>query len=285
MGTTMHNRTNNLRWLAATLLAALPGMALAGQFPLWEAGAGLALINFPDYRGSDERNNYALPVPYVVYRGEVLQVDRQKVRGLFFKSDSAELDFSLNGSVPVKSDSNRARKGMPNLDPTLEAGPSLNFFLHRSQDQRFNLDLRLPLRAVYAIDLPHARHTGWLFHPQLNLDLLNVGPGRGWNLGFAAGPLFADQRYHRYFYTVEPAYATAERPAYAARGGYAGTQLVAAVSKRFPNFWFGAFVKADTLRGAAFADSPLVKTKQSMVGGFAISWIFSQSGTIVEARE
>jgi hypothetical protein len=29
--------------------------ARAGEFPLWEAGAGIAGIDFPDYRGSDER--------------------------------------------------------------------------------------------------------------------------------------------------------------------------------------------------------------------------------------
>jgi len=45
------------------------------------------------------------------------------VRGLFFKSDNAELDVSLNGSVPVKSSENRARQGMPDLEPTLEIGP------------------------------------------------------------------------------------------------------------------------------------------------------------------
>ena len=111
----------------------------AGDAPLWEAGVGAAVIDFPDYRGSDERQTYVLPVPYVVYRGRFLKVDRENVRGLFFKSDKAELDVSLNGSVPVKSSDNRAREGMPDLEPTLEIGPSLNLFLLHSDAKKQTL--------------------------------------------------------------------------------------------------------------------------------------------------
>ena len=93
-------------------LAILAHYAAADSFPLWEAGAGVSLIQFPDYRGSDERQLYALPIPYFVYRGDFLKVDRQKIRGLFFTRDWAELDFSLSGSVPVKSSKNDARRGM-----------------------------------------------------------------------------------------------------------------------------------------------------------------------------
>jgi outer membrane scaffolding protein for murein synthesis (MipA/OmpV family) len=263
----------------------LPMNTWAGQFPVWEAGAGIAVINFPDYRGSDERQTYLLPIPYIVYRGEVLKVDRQQVRGLFFKSDKVELDVSVNGSVPVKSQDNRARQGMPDLDPTLEIGPSLNFLLHRSSDKKFKLNMGLPIRAVIASDFSHVRHAGWMFQPNLNIDFLNVLGADGWNFGIVAGPMFSDRRYHQYIYGVDPAYATAERPAYSSRGGYAGSQLLAALRKRYPGFWVGGFVKWDNLNGAVFADSPLVKTKQYLTAGFAVSWIFSRSKTTVEADD
>ena len=270
----------------ALLLAAClaPWLALAEQLPLWEAGAGVAAINFPDYRGSDERQSYLLPVPYFVYRGDFLQVDDQRVRGLFFKSDWGEMDVSINGSVPVKSSNNDARRGMPDLDPTLEIGPSLNFFLHRSDDRKVKLDLRLPLRAVIATDLHQAKHVGWIFQPNLNIDVRDVLGNDGWNLGLLAGPVFADRRYHRYLYSVDPAFATAERPAYNAAGGYAGSQFVAALSKRFPAFWVGGFMKWDTLQGAVFADSPLVRTRQYFTAGFAVAWVFARSTTRVETN-
>ena len=272
---------NSIRCATLSLLA-LSGISVCGyarDVPLWEAGAGVAAIDFPDYRGSDEKRAYVLPVPYIVYRGDFLKVDRDNVRGLFFKNDKAELDVSLNGSVPVKSSRNRARQGMPDLDPTLEIGPSLNLFLLHSEPQKTYLDLRLPLRPV--IDI-HAKYHGYVFQPQLNLDVRDVGGHAGWNLGIAAGPIFADQRYHQYFYGVDAAYATATRPAYRARGGYAGTQFISALSKRFPHYWVGGFVKWDSLHGAVFEDSPLLKRKQNFSAGFAVSWIFSESKTQVQ---
>jgi len=269
-----------LGWSAILLLALglMPLGCHAGEVPLWEAGAGVAVIDFPAYRGSDERRAYVLPIPYVVYHGEFLKVDREKVRGLFLKSDKAELDVGLNGSVPVKSADNWARQGMPDLDPTLEVGPSLNVFLLRSEAKGIHLDLRLPLRPV--IDI-RAKYLGYVFQPQLNLDVRDFAGNAGWNLGVAAGPIFADQRYHQHFYGVDPAYATAARPAYAARGGYAGSQFIAALSKRFPHSWVGGFVKWDTLHGAVVEDSPLVKRKQNFTAGVAVSWIFAESKILV----
>ena len=41
-------------------------------------------------------------------------------------------------------------------------------------------------------------------------------------------------------------------------------------------------MKLDTLHGAAFEDSPLVRNKQYATVGFAITWIFAQSLTKVE---
>lgn len=263
-------------------LGLIPLRSHARDVPLWEAGAGVAVLDFPDYRGADERHTYVLPVPYLVYRGEFLKVDRQKIRGLFYKSEKAELDVSLNGSVPVKSADNRARQDMADLDPTLEIGPSLNLFLLHSESNKAHLDLRLPVRPAFDIN---ARYLGYVFQPQLNLDVRDLGGNAGWNLGLAAGPIFADQRYHQHFYGVGLADATATRPAYTARGGYAGSQIISALSKRYSHYWVGGFVKWDTLQGAVFEESPLVKSKQNFTAGFAISWVFAESKiTVLEER-
>jgi outer membrane scaffolding protein for murein synthesis (MipA/OmpV family) len=263
--------------VAGTLLAAT---ANGDVLPLWELGAGAGVVDFPDYRGASERRTYALPIPYVVYRGDILQIDRQKVRGLLARTGRLELDMSVNGSVPVKSGSAQARSGMPDLDPTLELGPALNVALLRAP--RYSLELRLPVRAVVASDFRSASDRGILAQPTLNLDLVLDG---SWKLGLLAGPLFATRRYHEYFYSVAPQYATPDRPAYAAPGGYSGAQALVAFSRRFKNLWLGGFVKVDALQGAAFEDSPLVKRKQGWAAGFGVSWIFARSTRTVEARE
>jgi outer membrane scaffolding protein for murein synthesis (MipA/OmpV family) len=259
--------------------------ARAELLPLWEGGAGVGVINFPDYRGSDERQIYVLPVPYLVYHGEVLKVDRESLRGRLFRRDNVILDISLNGSVPVKSGENKAREGMPDLDPSVEIGPALNITLGRSDNGKFKLDFRLPVRAVIASDFSHVTHVGWITQPNLSVDVVDPFGFSGWKLGLVAGPLFADQRYHNYFYGVADAFATPERPAYEAPGGYSGSQFITALSKRYPNFWVGGFLKWDTLQGAVFENSPLVKRKEFFTGGFAVSWIFSESKTLVDVKD
>jgi outer membrane protein len=264
--------------LAAASL--LPLRAHAADKPLWELGIGAAPVSMQDYRGSDQRHSYLLPLPYVVYRGDILQIDRQKVRGLLYKSERVEFDISLNGSVPVKSDKNTARQGMPDLDPTLEIGPQLDLLLSRAQARE--LTLKLPLRQVLAMDGVHPHREGVIFSPTLNLDLK---PGKDWNLGLAGGPIYASKQYHDYFYTVAPQYVTPTRPAYEARAGYSGTQFLGTVSRRFAHYWVGAFVRADYLKGAVFEDSPLVKRDYALSAGFGIAWVLGESKTRVTADE
>ena len=260
-------------------------VAGSAELPLWEAGAGAAVIDFPDYRGADERRVLALPFPYVVYRGELLQADREGLRGRFFRNDRVDLHLSVNGSIPVDSSDNAARQGMPDLDPTLEIGPRLDLKLARKPNRGIEVTLRLPVRTVIASDFAHSKNIGWVFQPQLNVDFRGIWPGEGWNLGLAAGPLYGDKRYHNYFYGVAPEFATQQRPAFNAEGGYSGSHILGAASKRFRSFWVGGFVRLDTLAGATFEASPLVRQNESFAAGFAIAWILGRSQTMVEADE
>ena len=75
--------------------------AAARDEPLWEAGAGVAGLRFPHYRGSEQTRNYALPAPYFVYRGDFLKADRYGLRGVFLKSERVDLNLSLGASPPV----------------------------------------------------------------------------------------------------------------------------------------------------------------------------------------
>ena len=241
---------------------------------------GIGVATLPHYRGSDQSRTWVLPLPYLVYRGESLKVDDRRLRRVF--SDKVALEFSLSGSPPAKD--NDARRGMPDLDATLELGPSLNIALFRSENRTEKLELRLPVRTVFSSDFSHVRQAGWVFQPNLSLDFKNVLGNRGWNLGLQGSLIYTDRRYNRYFYSVDPMFANADRPAFDASGGFGGTNLLAAVSKRFPGFWFGAFAKWDSVAGAVFADSPLVKTRSNLSGGFAIAWILRASTVKVEAE-
>lgn len=246
--------------------------------PLWEAGFGVGPLSIPDYRGSDERNFLILPIPYLIYRGDRFKVDRGGMRGRLFSSDRAKLEISLNASIPVESEDSSIRRGMPDLDPTFEIGPRLSLLLTEVGEQG-KLELKLPVRAHITTGLDFE---GWLFHPNLDLYLRNFY--NQWNLGIKFGPLFADEKYHNYYYGVEPQFATADRPAFDADAGYSGTALITSLSKRFDTFWVGAFMRYDNLQGVTFEDSPLVENEHSLMGGVAIAWIFAKSKRMVSVN-
>jgi MipA family protein len=277
--------------MAAKLIAALAalfGLATASsaaeRLPLWEAGVGAAALNFPDYRGAGDRRTWLLPFPYIVYRGSFFRAEERRMRGVFYETPRFDVDVSLNGSVPVDSSRNEARRGMPDLDATGEIGPSLNILLARSTDEKARLELRLPVRAVVASDFSSIRHVGWLAQPNINLDMRDPLGYAGWRFGLQAGLLYGDRGYHDYYYSVAPAFATATRPAYRADGGYAGTRALASLTRRFGRYWIGGFVSWDTVSGATFADSPLIRDRQGFAGGVAVARVLGVSRTLVDAR-
>jgi MipA family protein len=266
----------------ALLLCASASLARAELRPEWEFGAGATAFTLPDYRGSDESRGYVFPFPYVIYRGDKLRVDRQGVRGIFFESERVEVDFSMGATPPVDSDKNRAREGMPRLDPTLEIGPRLNVKLMGERAREWAVTLRMPVRAVIATDLSHAEGAGFVAYPHLTFDSRPVLFGGKWNLGLQAGPLYATSKYHRYFYSVDPEFATGERPAYAAPGGYSGSLALVSLTRRIGRAWVGGFARYDTLKGAAFESSPLVRRDYAVMAGIAFAWVFAESARKVE---
>lgn len=266
--------------VSLALAACLPLCAAAEDVPLWEIGAGVAAFSFPAYRGSDQTSNFVMPVPHFTYHGDFLKADRHGVRGSFFDNDRLELTLSAALSPPASSDDIEARKGMRDLDATFEIGPQIDVTLWRSENRARFVKLLLPLRAAVTLD-SKPRDIGLVFHPKLNMDVTDLPGMAGWNLGLLAGPLFGDRRQHDYFYGVKASEATATRPAYEARSGYAGMQYLASLSKRFPGYWVGGFVRYDNLSGAVFENSPLVRDKNYLAAGMAVTWILGESATRV----
>jgi hypothetical protein len=57
------------------------------------------------------------------------------------------------------------------------------------------------------------------------------------------------------------------------------------LSKRFPRYWVGAFVRYDTLSGASFADSPLVRSNSYWAAGIGIAWMIGKSSRMVDVPD
>jgi outer membrane scaffolding protein for murein synthesis (MipA/OmpV family) len=270
--------------LCSVVLALAARAAEAEEKPLWEFGLGVGGIEFPDYRGSDQTQVFPVPVPYFVYRGRFLRADRDGLRGRLFDKEQAELSLSVNATIPVDSEDNAARRGMPDLKPTIEIGPSFDVHLWRSADRDVKLDLIMPLRIPITLE-SSPQSLQWIFAPRLNIDFDNFAGQAGWEFGAGIGPVFAADKFHGYFYSVPAQFATADRPEYRADGGYSGMHVLAALSKRFPKYWVGAFLRYDWLGGAEFEDSPLVRRDSSLAGGFGIAWMIGESRRRVQTDD
>jgi outer membrane scaffolding protein for murein synthesis (MipA/OmpV family) len=263
--------TRRMPVLLAALLAAAP--APAAEKPRWELGAGVAPLSLPAYRGSDEQRTFVFPIPFIVYRGERLKVDRRGARGLLWDTPRLELDVSIDGAVPVDSSDEGPRRGLAELDPIVEVGPSLKVRLAEGDAGR--LGFRLPVRAAIGVGDGGTHQEGWKVHPHLHYHAPNLIAG--WDVGFNLGPKFASEDHHAYYYDLGPRDGGPGRPAYAAEGGYSGLSTLVSASQRFERLWIAAFVGYDYLGGAVFEDSPLVATTHAVRAGVAISWIFWQS--------
>ena len=270
--------------IMAALALAAASVQADQERPLWELGLGVAAVSFPSYRGSDQTNNFMMPVPLVTYHGDFFKADRHGIRGSFFDSDFVDLTVSLALSPPASSNEIIARKNMPDLEGSFEIGPQVDLTFWRSENRARFFKLLLPLRAAITVE-GSPQNLGWVFHPKLNVDITDLPNLPGWNLGLLAGPVIGNQRQNAYYYSVAPQYASLDRPAYEATGGYAGMQYTMGFSKRFPKFWVGTFLRYDNLSGARFEDSPLLKQKDYFAAGVAVTWVLGESTTRVMVND
>ncbi len=273
--------------LLVTVLGILPADAesraiegSANGKPLWEAGVGGFAATLPDYPAAGQNTFRALPVPILIYRGNILRVggegNRGAISGRFVDNDQYEFDVSLSAAFPVDSDSNKARRDMPDLDFLLGFGPQLIIKLINEPGER-KLNLNLQARAIYSTDFSSMDHRGFVFNPKLSYSLEHVS---ALDLGVSTsiGPLFGSERLMDYFYEVKPRYATSSRPAYDADAGYLGTNVTFGITKRFDrSFRLVVGTRLGVHNGATNDDSPLFKDNVNVSVFTAFAWTFFQS--------
>jgi MipA family protein len=240
---------------------------------LWEVGGVAFGVSQQAYPGSDERVNRALPLPYFIYRGQLLRADREEAGIRTLKTDTLELDVGLAGSFGAGSGSLAARQGMRELGTLVELGPRLKWRLGATPDGG-RLTAEFPLRAVFDLS-DSAAHRGVSFEPRLAY----ARQSGLWRYGASAGALFADTRLARTYYQVDAAEAIAGRPAYDAQSGLVAWRLGGSLSRRLSRDWtlFG-FARLNSVAGAANESSPLVRrTTGASVGfGVAYTWLRSE---------
>jgi outer membrane scaffolding protein for murein synthesis (MipA/OmpV family) len=258
----------------AAALASFCATAQAETGPLWELGLGAGVVRVPHYRGAGQSGTLLLPLPYLVYRGPILKADRDGARALLLAHGAWELNLSAWLNPPVDSADNRARRGMPHLPATAEVGPNLKLRLLGDRASTARLTLQLPVRAVVAVQR-RPRIEGWQAAPHVQWESRQLLTR--WNFAVQTGPVWADRSLNQWIYGVDSAYAEPDRPAFAARGGYAGWTSIATLTRRFDRWWVGAYLRSDLMQGAVFADSPLLERRHTLAGGIGIARVIAQS--------
>ncbi len=264
-------------WAAlALLLCPWAGSALAqpSGLPLWEVGGFAGSLTTPAYPASTERFNRSLVLPYFIYRGERLSVDRDGIDARLRLASDYELDLGVSGSFPATSNDIAVRQGMPDLGTLLEFGPRLKVKLP-SPGPGLRLGLDLPLREVFEVS-GGTRGQGLVFEPTLALDMDNLGGG--WSLSAKAGLAWGDQQVNQYFYGVAPAYATALRPAFEAQSGLMSARASLGASKSLsPDVRVFGYARMDYYGLSANTASPLHLQNSSPSLGLGLTWTLGRS--------
>lgn len=252
------------------------------KLPLWEAGVVGLAARLPHYRGSDEYQNYVFPLPYFVYRGDVVKASREGVRGIFWRGKRFETDISLSGNPPV-SDDNTARSGMEDLDGLIEIGPALRYYFY-DYGERDSFFLQANLRAAFSfdfddgLDVVHEGNVAEISITFRDSELLSKQQSR---LHLSCGIQFGDTNLHSYFYEVSPQFATPLRAQYEAKGGYGGFHLSGSIIKELtPKYWIGLYGRWMNSDGAVFEDSPLVQTGNNYVLATFFTWKIGESARL-----
>jgi outer membrane protein len=248
----------------------------ADKKPLWEYGVGAAGWYSPHYLGADQQQAYLIPVPYFVYRGEIIRADREGLRGLLFSSEYLDLRISGSASLPVNSEDNDAREGMDDLDFMVEAGPVLQVKLFNNDHQQLRFDL--PVRAAFTLGSEFLAHQGWTVNPRLCHEI----EFQNWALTTTAGMVFSDRRYHGYIYDVDRADVRADRSYFQSSSGFTANRFSAGIKRRFGDVYFGALVSYYDLSGSANNDSPLLRQDDYLSASLIFAWVLGESKKQVE---
>jgi MipA family protein len=243
------------------------------KLPLYEYGLVGVAAQIPHYIGSDESNFYAFPLPYLIYRGEILQANRDGVRTIFWHSKKFELDISLSGNPPASG--NKAREGMADLDGIGEIGPALNYYFYDFGERDAFL-LQANVRAAFAIGFEDGLdivREGYVSDISLIYKNSHLFSKQQIRFHLSTGIHFGDSMVNRYFYGVSLQDVTPDRRQYDAGGGYGGFQVSGSIVKELtPDYSISGYARWNNIDGAVFEDSPLVRTHNNLMVGAMLIW-------------
>lgn len=255
---------------------------------LWEVGLGGFVAVTPNYPASAEYDVNGLPIPLVIYRGDLFRLSQEEgARLVPLDTERVEIGVSADAAFGADSDDNALREGLPDLAPLVEVGPEIVL-----KGRAFGvpaafgtLEAALQGRAVFSVDFDDGvDYRGLVLEPLVRTGFPGL-LGRGTVMTLSAGPIFATSRLHEFFYEVPVRFARPGRPAFDAEGGYLGTEvnlgLAVELTDRLDLFLGG---EVGLYAGAANADSPLFEEEVGASVFLGLAYSLFQSERRVPRR-
>jgi MipA family protein len=265
-------------WVWGLSCAALGAPTMAQDEPpsaRWEVGLVAGGGSQQAYPGADENTRGARAIPYFIYRGERLRVDRGSVSVRALRTPTFEIDIGTSGALGSSASDVKVREGMPDLGDLIEFGPRLTWDLGEGPgDGRWRV--QLPLRGVFDLSDGLA-YRGLTFEPELEFSRRAAG---GWRYSTSLSAIIGSERFNDLYYQVDSAFATPTRAAYDARAGLVTWRLAVSASHWLsPDWRVFAAARVDHIAGAANRASPLVRRQAGGSLGVGVQWVFWRSQT------
>lgn len=242
--------------------------------PLYEFGIGAGTGFFPHYPAARQGQTRSAAIPTIRYRGLFLRADEEDgVRAKIISDPRYGLELSGSGALPAASNDNDARRGMPDLDLLGEGGPQVYLRLHKESGSE--LRMLFPLRAAVSTDFSNIKYQGYTFSPAIDVRMLLPESYGALRIRFSA--MFGSDEYQQYYYDVPQQYATVERSAYRASGGFMGLRTELGYSVDWGRFAVFTSFGYNDFRWSANTKSPLFTTEHTISGLIGFRWLLYES--------
>lgn len=265
----MKHLASSLMWLFSLCLT------YDGASAELETGLGATLVHIPHYLGSNQAEDYLLPVPYIRYRSDKFNIDRNLIQTKLFQQGKWNVELSFGGAVAVESDKSEAREGMEDLGFIGEMGPALQYHFRGNRSTENALYLTMPIRGALSTDFTQADYRGYSFNPRLIWRRSYPFESMLVRSQVSTGLSSASSHMHDYIYGVDAEFANTKREVYRGRSGYGGFTFSYSSSIKFEKYIMAGFFRYGNISGASFEDSPLVQQNTSVMYGVAWAYLFN----------
>ena len=170
---------------------------------------------------------------------------------------------------------------MPPLEAVIEFGPKLIYHLFKSEDGNQRIDLNFAFRYGFSSNLKKWQDLGLQFNPFITYKIENFFQPKSLFL-LSLGSKWSTQKLMKYYYQVDPIYATESRDAFSAKSGL--LEITLAAIGYYPIYKdimiFGGMIKGFYSK-ASNRKSPLLPKDQTTSLILGIYWTPKKSNVLV----